>query len=127
MTQAYRVMCVEDDPDIRTILAFSLGHVGGFEVCLCAGGLDAVARAPVFAPQLVLLDVMMPGLNGPQTLEQLRQLPCMADVPVVFVTAKAMAHEVQALLAHGATGVIVKPFDPITLPEHLRTYLNRPT
>lgn len=117
-----RVMCVEDDPDIRMILDFSLQRLGGYELCLCASGHEALARVADFAPEFVLLDVMMPGLSGPQTLAQLRELPAMRGVPVVFLTAKAMLDEVEALLEHGATGIIVKPFDPVTLPNDIRIY-----
>lgn len=122
MDDLRRVMCVEDDPDIRMILDFSLQRVGGYELCLCASGQEALDRVDAFAPQLVLLDVMMPGLTGPQTLEQLRQRPVMRGVPAVFLTAKAMPDEVEALTVYGATGIIVKPFDPVTLPKDIRIY-----
>jgi CheY-like chemotaxis protein len=122
MSELQRVMCVEDDPDIRLIVEFSLATLGGFELCMCPDGQYAIAQAPSFKPDLVLLDVMMPGLNGPETLVALRLLPQMQGVPVVFMTAKAMPNEVEALLQHGATGVIVKPFDPVRLPEDIRIY-----
>ncbi len=122
MSQLQRVMCVEDDPDIRMIIEFSLATVGGYEVCMCAGGQLAIEQAPCFKPDLVLLDVMMPGLTGPQTLVALRSQPGMAGVPVVFLTAKAMPDEVEDLLQYGATGVIVKPFDPVKLPQDIRLY-----
>ncbi len=122
MSELQRVMCVEDDPDIRLIVEFSLATLGGFEICMCPDGQSAIAQAPGFKPDLVLLDVMMPGLNGPETLVALRLLPQMKGVPMVFMTAKAMPNEVEALLQHGATGVIVKPFDPVRLPEDIRLY-----
>ncbi len=117
-----RVMCVEDDPDIRLIVEFSLATLGDYAVCMCPDGQTAIDQAPGFKPDLVLLDVMMPGLNGPETLVALRLLPQMKGVPVVFMTAKAMPNEVEDLLQHGATGVIVKPFDPVTLPQDIRIY-----
>jgi CheY-like chemotaxis protein len=117
-----RVMCVEDDPDIRLILDFSIGRMGGFSLCLCENGAQALERVTDFKPQLVLLDVMMPELSGPETLVRLRALPVMQGVPIVFLTAKAMQDEVEALLEHGATGIIVKPFDPVTLPQNIRIY-----
>jgi CheY-like chemotaxis protein len=122
VTTLRRVMCVEDDPDIRMILEFSLATVGGYEVCCCAEGRSALAQAVQFRPDLVLLDVMMPGLSGPETLVALRELPSMQGVPVVFMTAKAMPDELEQLLAHGATGLIVKPFDPMTLPTDILPY-----
>lgn len=117
-----RVMCVEDDPDIRTILEFSLVDVGQYEAHICASGQEALAAVADFRPQLVLLDVMMPDMTGPQTLAALRELPQMAGVPTVFLTAKAMPDELERLLEHGATGVIVKPFDPMHLPQNIRIY-----
>jgi CheY-like chemotaxis protein len=122
MSELRRVMCVEDDPDIRMIIEFSLATLGGYQVCLCADGRSALAQAPNFKPDLVLLDVMMPGLSGPETLAALRGQVEMAGVPVVFMTAKAMPNEVEELLQYGATGVIVKPFDPVTLPQDIRIY-----
>ena len=122
MSELRRVMCVEDDPDIRLILEFSLATVGAYEVCMCAGGLSALAQAPGFKPDLILLDVMMPDLTGPQTLAALRAQPGMTRVPVVFLTAKAMPQEVEELLQYGASGVIVKPFDPVKLPQDIRMY-----
>jgi CheY-like chemotaxis protein len=122
MSELRRVMCVEDDADIRMILEFSLGTVGGYEVCCCPGGRSALAQAPGFRPDLVLLDVMMPDLSGPETLAALRELPVMQGVPVVFLTAKAMPDELEQLLDHGATGLIVKPFDPMTLPADIRPF-----
>jgi CheY-like chemotaxis protein len=117
-----RVMCVEDDPDIRMILEFSIGRMGGLELCLCESGPQALDRVEAFRPQLVLLDVMMPEMTGPETLLRLRALPVMQGVPVVFLTAKAMQNEVEALLECDAAGVIVKPFDPVTLPQNIRIY-----
>ena len=122
MEKFERVMCVEDDPDIRLILDFSIGRMGGFTLCLCSGGQEAVDKIESFRPQLVLLDVMMPEMSGPQTLLKLRELPAMRGVPIVFLTAKAMQDEVEELLAYGATGIIVKPFDPVTLPDNIRIY-----
>lgn len=122
MSELRRVMCVEDDPDIRMILEFSLGSLGGFEVLACPSGTAALTQVDGFRPDIVLLDVMMPDMTGPETLAALRELPVMCGVPVLFVTAKAMHDEVEQLLGYGATGLIVKPFDPVTLPQHVRTY-----
>lgn len=115
-----RVLCAEDDPDIRLILGLSLEEVGGFETCLCASGEEALERFEGLRPQLVLLDVMMPGLSGPDTLTRLRERGLVHGVPVLFLTAKALRDELDALTQHGVTGIIVKPFDPMTLPDHLR-------
>ena len=120
--QLERVMCVEDDPDIRMILEFSLGRMGGLQLCLCESGAQALERVLEFKPQLILLDVMMPEMSGPETLARLRALPALRGVPMVFLTAKAMQDEVEALLGYGATGIIVKPFDPVALPQNVRIY-----
>jgi CheY-like chemotaxis protein len=122
MEEFKRVMCVEDDPDIRMILEFSLHRLGRYDLQVCSGGHEALGIVDHFAPQLVLLDVMMPELSGPQTLELLRLRDVMRGVPVVFLTAKAMHDEVESLLQFGAAGVIVKPFDPVTLPKDIRVY-----
>jgi CheY-like chemotaxis protein len=117
-----RIMCIEDDPDILLILDFSLRRMGGFSVCLCAGGREALNKVDEFRPQLVLLDVMMPEMSGPQTLSSLWELPTMRGIPIVFMTAKAMQNEVEDLSVYGASGIIVKPFDTVTLPNDLRIY-----
>jgi CheY-like chemotaxis protein len=122
MNQLQRVMCVEDDADIRLILDFSLARLGGYEVKCCENGLLALVEAQTFKPDLVLLDVMMPGLTGPETLQAMRKLSVMKGVPIVFMTAKAMPEEVTDLLQYGATGVIVKPFDSVSLPKDIKMY-----
>lgn len=120
MDDLKRVLCAEDDEDIRTVLKFSLTRVGQFEVCMCEDGLQALDQAPGFKPQMILLDVMMPGLTGPETLERLRANAQLCSVPVVFVTAKATLDELEALTQHGAAGIIVKPFSASELPANLR-------
>ncbi|MDH4390580.1 MAG: response regulator [Aquabacterium sp.] len=122
MPELRRVMCVEDDADIRTVLAFSLQDVGGYTVHMCASGEAALRDIQAFAPDMLVLDVMMPGLSGPQTLQQLRDQGLLGSAVVVFLTAKAMPSELEALTSHGSTGIIVKPFDPMTLPDALQLY-----
>ena len=118
-TKLTRVMMVDDDPEIRAMAHLSLTAVGGFEVELCPSGAAALERLPTFAPDLVLLDVMMPEMDGPSTLGRMLALPRARGVPIVFMTANTRPGEVQALLALGAAGVIPKPFDPMTLPATL--------
>jgi two-component system, OmpR family, response regulator len=107
-----KILHVEDEADIRTIAKLALEAFGGFEVESCDSGVDALAKAPVFQPDLVLLDVMMPGMDGPMTLEALRKLPGFAQVPAIFMTAKAQPQEIEKLRFLGAIDVVVKPFDP---------------
>lgn len=121
MRRLERILYVEDDHDVRDIGGIVL-EMAGFEVRACGSGKDAVAvaRSGAFAPDLVLLDVMMPDLDGPATLAQLRTIPAVASTPVVFLTAKAQPREVAALRALGAVDVLAKPFDPATLGDALR-------
>ncbi len=116
-----RILYVEDEPDIQAVGKIALEAVGGFTLEVCSDGTEALAKAPGFAPQLILLDVMMPGLDGPATFEGLRKLPETANVPVVFLTAKTQASEVAKLLELGALEVLTKPFDPMTLSDQVRS------
>jgi two-component system OmpR family response regulator len=116
-----RILFVEDDPDIQVVATLALESLGGFGVLACGSGADALARFAEFAPDLVLLDVMMPGMDGPATLEALRRLPAGGGVPVVFMTARVQAHEILQYREMGAVDVIAKPFDPMTLAETVQT------
>ena len=120
-----RIMLVEDDPDIQFITRLSLETRGGYEVRVCGSGADAVQSARARAPDLILLDMMMPGMDGIATMGALRELPGMAAIPVVFFTANAQRQVQQDLLRHGALGVIVKPIEPLALVEQIRTLWQR--
>ena len=113
--QLNRILYVEDEPDIQTVALMALETVGGFTVKACSSGQEAIDAAEAFEPDLVILDVMMPGMDGPATMEALRKLPAVADVHIVFMTAKVQSHEVERYLGMGAVDVIAKPFDPMTL------------
>ena len=115
-----RILYVEDEPDIRLIAQMALEAVGGFTVIVCASGQDALTAAPASQADLLLLDVMMPGMDGPSTLKALRELPATADTPVIFMTAKVQATEVTAYRALGAIDVIPKPFDPMELSAQIQ-------
>ena len=121
MTETVRLLYVDDEADIRDVVEMSLEDEPDFELRLCGSCAAAVDQAKTWRPDLLLLDVMMPGLDGPATLEQLRALPGMQSVAAVFVTAKVQAKEIEQLTALGAIGVIPKPFDPMTLADHIRT------
>lgn len=114
------VLLVDDEPDIRTIGAMSLQRVGKLEVRTASSGAQAIELATQEAPDVILLDVMMPGADGPETLSLLRANPTTAAIPVVFMTAKVLRDEIDRWLSLGAIGVIRKPFDPMTLPDELR-------
>jgi CheY-like chemotaxis protein len=109
------ILYVEDEPDIQVVGKLALESVGGFSVRVCDRGGDALALARREPPDLILLDVMMPELDGPSTLRALRSDPALAGIPVIFLTAKVAADEVMAYRALGAIGVIAKPFDPMQL------------
>ena len=124
-TMPKRVLFVEDDPDIQTVARMALEAVGGFTVLGCGSGAEALERVEAFAPDLILLDVMMPGMDGLETLRSLRLLPGAATVPVVFMTAKVQAQDVAEYRAAGAVDVIAKPFDPMALPATVRSIWER--
>lgn len=118
--QVNRVLYVEDDPDIRAVAELALVAVGGFDALLCESGQQALEQIDDFNPDLVLLDVMMPGMDGPQTLRALQDRPAGLPAPAVFMTARLQPAEVAEYRAMGAIGVIPKPFDPMTLGDQIR-------
>jgi CheY-like chemotaxis protein len=120
---AVRVLHVDDEPDIREVVELSLGLDPDFSVRGCASGGDALATAANWSPDLILLDVMMPVMDGPTTLTHLRQSRRTADIPVVFMTARAQPRELEHFVSLGAEGVIAKPFDPMTLASVVRNYI----
>lgn len=120
MTQELsRILYVEDDPDIQAIAMMVLESIHGYIMEACSSGVEALEKALPFKPDLILLDVMMPGMDGLETLKNLRNFPELSDVPVIFMTAKVQPQEVQGYLNLGALGVIAKPFDPMTLAQQL--------
>lgn len=119
--QLKRILYVEDEPDIQAVARIALQHVGGFILEICTSGHEAIVRGPVFQPDLLLLDVMMPGMDGVTTLRELRKLPGLKSVPAMFMTAKVQPAEVAQLRKQGAIDVIPKPFDPMTLSENIRS------
>lgn len=118
-----RILLVEDEEGIRTIARMTLEVLGGHEVCACASGEEALAKAAAFAPQLLLLDVSMPGMDGPSTLRELRKQPSLAAVPAVFLTANTQAGQVTGYREGGALDVIAKPFDPRQLANRVAAVL----
>lgn len=115
-----KILIVDDDEDIRTVIEVVARRLGDWQVLLAASGPEALERAESEQPDVILLDVMMPGMDGPETLARLRQQTSTARIPVIFLTAKAQKHEVQSYLALGANGVIIKPFEAMTLPDEIR-------
>ena len=115
-----KILYIEDEPDIQAVARLALEQLGGFVVELCCSGQEALERFPQFKPDMVLLDVMMPGMDGPTTLRALRELPGGRQTPVVFMTAKVQPQEIAQYKQLGAIDVIPKPFDPMALAERVR-------
>jgi two-component system OmpR family response regulator len=120
-----RILYVEDEPDIQMVARLALEALGGFTVEICSSGDEALQRAPGFNPQLFLLDVMMPGMDGPNTLKMLRATAQFANTPVIFMTAKVQPGEVAGYKELGAVDVIPKPFDPMTLASRVKDIWER--
>jgi CheY-like chemotaxis protein len=118
-----RVLHIDDEADLREIIEISIGLDPGFIVRRCESGPEGIVIAAQWRPNVILLDVMMPVMDGPATLAELRSNPETAGIPVVFMTARAQARELDRLRALGAIGVIAKPFDPMTLAASVRNYL----
>lgn len=123
MAQIDKILYVEDEPDIQTIAQIALSDIGGFTLESCSSGAEAIKKAETFKPDLILLDVMMPAMNGPETLTQLRKIENTAATPVIFMTAKVQPQEIEYYKSIGAVDVISKPFDPITLADKIRTIM----
>ena len=120
MSRKLGILYVDDEADIRSIVEFALEDEADIQLEMCDSGQNAINRAREFEPDLILLDVMMPGMDGPTTLQHLREIPELAETPVVFVTAKVQQHEVEHFKALGAAHVIAKPFDPMSLATKMR-------
>jgi CheY-like chemotaxis protein len=115
-----RITYVEDEPDIRAVAQIALAELGGFTVDVCGSGAEALERAPTFKPDMIVLDVMMPVMDGIETYRAMKADARLADAPVVFMTARVQSHEVENYKAIGVKGVIPKPFDPLTLADQVR-------
>ncbi len=118
-----KVLIIDDEEDIRSIASMSLGILGGVDVVEADGGEDGIAKAASEHPDAILLDMMMPGLDGPATLAKLKENPATKSIPVIFLTARAQSSEVEKLKALGASGVLPKPFDPTTLASQVKAIL----
>jgi two-component system OmpR family response regulator len=119
-----KVLVIDDEDDIRRITQVALSRLGGMEVSVAANADEGLKLAEQVHPDVILLDIMMPGTDGTATLRRLRQNPRTADIPVVFLSARASATN-ESAEALGAQGLLGKPFDPITLADDLRALLRR--
>lgn len=114
-----RILIIDDEELIREIVELSLSKVGGWQVIEASSGDEGLRKAVTEQPDAILLDVMMPVLDGPSTLKRLKADPISKNIPVVFLTAKARQSDQSLWLELGAVGVLVKPFDPMLLPSQV--------
>lgn len=125
--QIKKVLMVDDDPNIRLVSQISLEDVGGFDVFAAESGAECLEVAEREQPDLILLDVMMPEMDGITTFKELQKRPTLKTIPVIFLTAKVQAHEVEGYRNLGATGVLFKPFDPMKLSDDIKSLLDAAT
>jgi len=123
--QLQTIMLVEDEPDILEVARLALEATGPFTIHPCNSGQKAIDTAPVVKPDLIILDMMMPGMDGLTTLALLRQNVELKSIPVIFMTAKAQTNEMKHYIERGAIGAISKPFDPMHLAEEVRQIWNK--
>ncbi|QMT59021.1 response regulator [Legionella sp. PC997] len=115
-----RILYAEDEEDIRAIAQIALEDIGGFSVMYCSNGKKILEAAKEYTPDLLLLDVMMPEMDGPTTLRELRKNPDFIKIPAIFMTAKIQNNEIADYKSIGAIDVIKKPFDPLTLATSIK-------
>ena len=120
-----KILIVDDEDDIREVAQLSLEMVGGWRVLTASSGAEALTLAARERPDAILLDVMMPEMDGPTTFRHLRSAPSTHDIPVILLTAKVSAHDRHPFGELAVAGVIAKPFDPLTLAEQVADTLRR--
>ncbi len=118
-----KILIVDDEEDIRQIARFALSQLGSMNVVEAESGNEGVRIAAAERPDVILMDVFMPGMDGPTTLAELRKNPVTAEIPVIFLTARSAKSEIDHLKSIGADGVLNKPFDPITLADEVEAVL----
>lgn len=114
------ILYAEDENDIRAIAQVALEDIGAFHLRFCADGYEVLEVLKQYTPDLILLDVMMPGMDGPTTLRELRKIESCVDIPAMFMTAKVQTNEIEEYKALGVIDVVSKPFDPMTLAETIK-------
>ena len=124
MRELKKILYVEDQKDIQMIAKAALETIGGYELMICSSGIEALAQIAEFTPDLLLLDVMMPGMDGPATLMEIKKRDDAKNIPVMFMTAKVLPSEIDQLMSMGAISIIPKPFDPVTLANNIQQIWN---
>ncbi|MFP5277637.1 MAG: response regulator [Acidobacteriota bacterium] len=120
---ARKILIIDDEDDIREVAALSLESVAGWDIVTANSGAQGLARAAEHQPDAILLDVMMPGMDGPTTFRELRNNPATARIPVLLLTAKVQANDQRRFADLGVEAVLFKPFDPMTLSEQIASVL----
>jgi CheY-like chemotaxis protein len=115
-----QILYVDDEPDLRMLAQLALESMGGMKVSLCDSGAAALQALATLKPQIILLDVMMPEMDGPALLQEIKKTPGLYNGPIIFLTGKANADEIVHLKSLGAFGVIPKPFNPMTLHNDVK-------
>jgi CheY-like chemotaxis protein len=118
-----KILIIDDEGDIRRIARLALNKVGKMDVVEASSGEEGIEKAESETPDVILLDVMMPSIDGPSTLEELKKKETTQNIPVIFLTAKAMPSEINRLKTLGVKGVLTKPFDPMTLATQVKDLL----
>ena len=118
-----RILIIDDEDDIREVAALSLESVAGWQVVTASGGAEGIQKAVAEQPDAILMDVMMPGMDGPTTFKQMRTTPEIARIPVILLTAKVQGVDQRRFAGRGVAAVLFKPFDPLTLAEQMANAL----
>jgi CheY-like chemotaxis protein len=119
----HRILIIDDEDDIREVAALSLETIAGWQVFVANSGTQGLARAMEMQPDAILLDVMMPGMDGPTTFRELRKNAATAHIPVILLTAKVQSSDQRRFADLGVEGIFFKPFDPLTLSSNIATAL----
>lgn len=125
MKELKKILYAEDEPDVRTVVEMTIETMSNYELKTCNNGKELIEYVNEYSPDLILLDVMMPEMDGPTTFKQLQANDSMKNIPVIFMTAKAQVHEVEIFKEIGAVGVIIKPFDPMSLCSEIEQIWER--
>ena len=118
-----QILIIDDEDDIREVAQVSLEMIGNWAVLTACSGQEGLTKAAAAQPDAILLDVMMPDMDGPSTFQQLQQIPALCHIPVILMTAKVQASDQRRFARLGVQGVISKPFDPLTLADQVATTL----
>lgn len=124
MKELKRILYAEDEPDVQTVVELTVQTMSNYEIKICDNGKRLLECVEEYNPDLILLDVMMPEMDGPTTYKNLQENPNTKNIPVVFMTAKAQVHEIETFKETGILGVITKPFDPINLCSEIEGVWN---